>query len=245
MGENCIITNAHVVNNPDDITIVTYEGDEYPAGVVLMDTELDIAVLQVSGVSFQSLPAADMAQCNIGDDIYTIGAPNSMAYTLTKGVISAKERTIGTHTYIQIDAAVNSGNSGGPLLTDSGEVLGVNTLKMSDSEGIGLSIPITAVCQYLSDNGIALDDRGNVAGAVDATAVKASATPSPAVSTQDGEEGLPSAPTPGILWLSILLGASVLLNVVLIILLVYNQRKNIMARPDPSERTDFKIDIEE
>ena len=93
-----------------------------------------------------------------GDDIYAIGAPKGMAYTLTKGGVSAKERMIGNKSYIQIDAAINEGNSGGPLLNDAGQVLGMNTLKMSDSEGIGLAIPVNRICEYLKSLGIELKD---------------------------------------------------------------------------------------
>ncbi len=98
-----------------------------------------------------------------GDDIYAIGAPKGMAYTLTKGSVSAKERMIGKDPCIQIDAPINQGNSGDPLLNDAGEVLGMNTMKMSDSEGIGLAIPISRICDYLSSIGIALSNSGTAA----------------------------------------------------------------------------------
>lgn len=168
IGENCIISNAHVIKDKEGIKVATYGGSVYEADVVAMDEELDIVVLCVKGAAFPCLKMADYANMRIGEDVYAIGAPSSMAYTLTKGVISAKDRQVGRYAYIQTDAAINLGNSGGPLLNDAGRVIGVNTYKMLDSEGIGLSIPMTAVCRFLMDIGIELDDNGNVAGALTA-----------------------------------------------------------------------------
>ncbi len=75
-----------------------------------------------------------------------------MEYTLTKGVISNKSRTIGFNQYIQIDAAINSGNSGGSLLNNAGQVIGVNSMKILDAEGIGLAIPISFVTDFMEEN---------------------------------------------------------------------------------------------
>ena len=138
VGENCIVTNAHVIGNEENITVITYGGAEHKATVLGINVYEDIAVLIVEDAVFPYLTIADTSTMKTGDDIYAIGAPKGMAYTLTKGGISAKERMIGNRAYIQIDAAINEGNSGGPLLNDAGQVLGMNTLKMSDTEGIGL-----------------------------------------------------------------------------------------------------------
>ena len=131
IGENCIVTNAHVVEDARNITVVTYGGSEHKASVLGINKHEDIAVLIVAGAEFPYLDIADLTAMKTGDDIYAVGAPKGMAYTLTKGGISAKERMIADQYYIQIDAAINEGNSGGPLLSDSGQVLGMNTLKMS------------------------------------------------------------------------------------------------------------------
>ena len=108
------------------------------------------------------IPVADSSATEIGDDVYAIGAPNSMAYTLTKGIVSSKERMIGTDVYIQIDAPLSEGNSGGPLLNGNGEVIGINSRKISNSEGIGLAIPMTVVCAYLEAQGYSMDENGNI-----------------------------------------------------------------------------------
>ena len=108
VGPNCIVTNAHVINNPRDITVETYEGDKYKASVLGMNERQDIAVLIVKDAKFPYLEIADLSTMKTGDDIYAIGAPHGMAYTLTKGGVSAKERIVGKQSYIQIDAPINT-----------------------------------------------------------------------------------------------------------------------------------------
>ncbi len=240
VGKNCIITNAHVVNNPRSVTIKTYSGEEYKAFVVGIDSNLDIAVLGVNGADFPYLSVADNSKMNIGDDIYAVGAPKSMAYTLTKGVISAKEREIGNYKYIQIDAAINEGNSGGPLLNETGQVLGVNTLKMSDSEGIGLAIPMVRVCEYLKTLGIKTDAQSNVENELTEPESEEETTVSQQKTPDDGETEKDSPYTKTITAVAV---CSVTLNIILLILLLNKRKKNPVPYCDPRERTDFTIDI--
>ena len=111
IGENCVITNAHVITDTDNIAIVTYEGTEYAASLLGINEDEDIAVLVIENAAFSYLMMANLSAVKIGDDIYTIGAPKGMAYTLTKGTISAKERIIREKSYIQIDAAINEADT--------------------------------------------------------------------------------------------------------------------------------------
>lgn len=235
VGEHSIITNAHVIEGTSGVLIRTYSGDSFRASVEVIDNQLDIAVLTVSGTSFVALKPADFDSAKIGDDVYTVGAPNNMAYTLTKGILSAKDRKIGSRSYIQTDAAINSGNSGGPLLNAAGEVLGVNTLKMSDSEGISLAIPMTTVYAFLEGEEIIFDDDGNVSVEVEPNID--SNTGNSTVETQASEQ------THGTTALLILLCCSVGLNIILAIIIVYSRSKNRYQNFDPSERTDFDIEI--
>lgn len=160
IDENYIVTNAHVVAGTERIYIGSYSndasanniGDEYEAELVSMDSELDIAILRVSGVSFPPLTIGDINLVHLGDDVYAIGAPEGLPYSLTKGVVSSKSRMIENQSYIQTDVAINNGNSGGPLLNDVGEVIGVNTMKLSTAEGVGFSIPINTVLDYIDRN---------------------------------------------------------------------------------------------
>lgn len=239
IGENCIITNAHVINNQYDVRIETYGGEIKRAFIVSMDERIDIAVIGVSDASFTPLHVADLSTVNVGDDVYAIGAPNSLAFTLTKGVVSSKERLVSRQKYIQTDAAINSGNSGGPLLNDAGEVIGVNSYKMSDSEGIGLAIPIDVVVSYLETGEIELNESGNVANPVVEEPATDSSINEPI--SDDSSSQKPSSIAP--LILAICLTISVVLNIALVIILVFQKKKNQYIKADPSERTDFDIEI--
>jgi serine protease Do len=245
-----------VVENPRSITVETYGGTKHKATVLGMDEWQDIAVLIVEGATFPYLEVADLSAMKTGDDIYAIGAPRGMAYTLTKGGISAKERVVSGQTYIQIDAPINQGNSGGPLLNDAGQVLGVNTLKRSDSEGIGFAIPITRVCEYLESLGVALDATGNVVG-------NPGGSPQPSTDSPEGtdptnhqeesksDENHPEYPNPEgpdntstIAAVAVIVAAlSLATNVVLAVLWIHERKKSVAVPCDPSERTDFEIDI--
>ncbi len=242
IGSNTVVTNAHVIDNSDDIQIYTYEGDSYQARVYLIDNSFDIAILSVENVALNPMEIGDSDGIDVGDDIYAVGAPKSMEYTLTKGVVSNKKRQVGAYTYIQIDAAINSGNSGGPLLNDVGQVIGVNSMKVIDAEGIGLAIPMSSVISFIENNGIMLTENKTVDGETPFVA-----------DTQENDEKVENEvdftdskkPQGNILMivLSTLLGFSVLLNVIFVIALIYNKTKNKEYFPDASERTDFDIDI--
>lgn len=247
VGENCIVTNAHVINNPRNITVETYGGTKYKASVLGLNEQQDIAVLIVQDAKFPYLDIADLSTMKTGDDIYAIGAPHGMAYTLTKGGISAKERIVKNQSYIQIDAPINEGNSGGPLLNDAGLVLGMNTLKMSDSEGIGLAIPVSRICDYLKSLGIELNTNGNV---VDSVTIPEESNPSDARPNDNEESKEPSdnpdneQHTPKITYIAVVIAAlSLAANVVLAVLLINEKKKSVAMPYDPSERTDFDIDI--
>ena len=242
IGENTVVTNAHVIANENDITIYGYDGKTYRASVYLIDASFDIAVLSVDGGVFSPLEIGDSDSIKAGDDIYAIGAPKSLDYTLTKGVVSNKSRRFGSYTYIQIDAAINSGNSGGPLLNSKGQVIGVNSMKMSDAEGIGLSIPISSVVSFMENKGVILTDDGNIEGSL----------PFVEKSTEDGNgkqdseiqtEYNDKTTNTTVIILSILLAISVLINVIFVIVIMYRKNKNKDYVPPNSERTDFDIDF--
>ena len=244
VGENCIVTNAHVLDNPNNIVLTTYAGETHTAYLVGYDQDKDIAVLGVKDARFTPLTVADYKSLNTGDDVYAIGAPKSMAYTLTKGVISAKEREIGKYKYIQTDAAINEGNSGGPLLNDEGNVIGINTLKMSDSEGIGLAIPMTVVGDFLKSLNIELDENGNVSETI-VQEITNEGKDNPSEKDKDNDKNkIDVVKTPLVVTiLLIAMCVSVAGNIVLIISLVFQRRKNLNLKYDPRERTDFDIDI--
>ena len=243
LGENCVITNAHVIDDPEDVTVLCYDGTDHPAFVLGMDADQDIAVLVVPDAKFPILQVAAEDTILTGADVYAIGAPKSMAYTLTKGVISAKERQMGRYTYIQTDAPINEGNSGGPLVNDSGHVVGMNTMKMNDSEGIGLAIPITRICQYATSLQIPLDEKGNVVGALEKPQ-EPEPTEGEAPQQQPQVVVDPRYAKQAAI-ATVVAVLSITLNIVLIIVLVMKKRNNNPPVPpmDPRDRTNFEIEI--
>jgi len=163
-SEGYILTNAHVVDGASRISVQLYGDDqEREATLIGSDTETDIAVLKIEGVTLQPLKLGDSDQVRVGEYVLAIGNPLStdeLANTITFGIVSATTREVTidnyTNTYLQTDAAINFGNSGGPLINMSGEVIGVNSAKTItagydelgnavSAEGIGFALPINQV----------------------------------------------------------------------------------------------------
>ncbi|UQZ80971.1 Putative serine protease HtrA [Paenibacillus konkukensis] len=157
-----ILTNEHVIDGADEID-VTVQGYDTPFKATLLGNsyDLDLAVLKIEGdKDFPTLPIGDSDNTQVGDWVVAIGNPYDFDYTVTSGVISAKERPIsipddkGTREYkhlFQTDAAINPGNSGGPLLNMNGEVIGINTAVSSEAQGIGFAIPTSTISSVLEN----------------------------------------------------------------------------------------------
>lgn len=156
-----ILTNYHVVEGGSDCYIALNTGAGYPASYVAGDPVNDLAVLKVDG---QNLPAAefgDSGLLTVGDPVYAIGNPLGYELwgTMTDGIVSAVDRDVRvddrTMTLIQTNAALNSGNSGGPLINEYGQVVGLNVIKMSSSsfsiEGLGFAIPSATMDRVVDD----------------------------------------------------------------------------------------------
>ena len=142
-----VVTNNHVIKDAEDIIIRVNGNKEYKAKVIGSDPLSDIAVLQLdTEEKFKPVKFGDSDKARIGDWVIAIGNPFGLGGTVTSGIISARNRSIGLtryEDYIQTDASINSGNSGGPLFDMNGDVIGINTaiLGRSGSIGIGFSIP--------------------------------------------------------------------------------------------------------
>ncbi|GGK46501.1 DegQ family serine endoprotease [Salinarimonas ramus] len=143
-----VVTNNHVIGDADEIEVVFADGTTYDAEVIGTDSAIDIAVLKIeSDVPFPSVPFGDSEEMRIGDWVVAIGNPFGLGGSVSAGIVSARARDIASgpyDNYIQTDAAINRGNSGGPLFNMRGEVVGINTAILSPtggSVGIGFSIP--------------------------------------------------------------------------------------------------------
>lgn len=150
IDKNIIITNAHVVEDFIDVSVKLYNDETCSGKVIKIDKNIDLALIQVDK-ALTPLKLGSEDNISIGKEVYAIGAPKDIPYTMTKGIISAKNRKIGSNQYIQIDASINSGNSGGPLIDENGEVIGINTMKMVDAEGIGFAIGTSYINDFIND----------------------------------------------------------------------------------------------
>lgn len=137
-----IVTNFHVVQNGSDIEVATSRGDRFLATVVISSPAKDLALLRVPG-ALPCLTLAASSTVRLGDDVYAVGSPLGLERSVTKGIVSAFRSLDGVRL-LQIDAAINSGNSGGPLLASTGHVVGVNSLAIRKDVGEGLGFAIAA-----------------------------------------------------------------------------------------------------
>ena len=146
-AEGIVVTNNHVIQGAEDIFVTVNGEKEYEAEIVGADPLSDIAVLKIkSKEKFSPVNFGNSDKARVGDWVIAIGNPFGLGGTVTSGIISARNRSIGLsryEDYIQTDASINSGNSGGPLFDMNGDVIGINTaiLGQSGSIGIGFSIP--------------------------------------------------------------------------------------------------------
>jgi serine protease Do len=145
-ADGYIVTNNHVIEGTDSITVLFNDGRELPAEVVGRDPKTDVALIRVeTDEELFALPLGDSEIVRPGEWVVAIGNPFGLEHTVTAGIISAKHRVIGQGSYddfIQTDAAINPGNSGGPLINLKGEVIGINTAINPRANTIGFAVPV-------------------------------------------------------------------------------------------------------
>lgn len=147
-SDGVVLTNAHVVEGALSIEVHTNDGRSWPAVVLAMESELDLAVLRLEGA--RDLPQIAMADSDallLGEPAIAIGNPYGLGLTVSTGIVSSVQRDVEIRSglyqsYIQTDAAINPGNSGGALVNIHGELIGINTAIRADAEGIGFAIPV-------------------------------------------------------------------------------------------------------
>ena len=152
-----IVTNWHVAGNKYSNCYVTLNnGNVYNGSVLWADMDLDLAVVKINAKGLNYLPLGDSDNAKVGESVYAIGNPIGIEFqrTVTAGIISGMERTIKIEegskvsymeNLIQTDATINPGNSGGPLINRDGEVIGINSIKITEAEGIGFAVPINII----------------------------------------------------------------------------------------------------
>lgn len=167
-ADGYIVTNNHVVEGAQELVVILNTGDEYTAKLIGTDSKTDLAVLKIEASELTYAALGDSSDLRVGDTAIAIGNPlgQEFAGTTTQGIISGLNRTVTVDnkqlTLIQTDAAINPGNSGGALVNAYGELIGINTAKISSSslEGLGFAIPIDEAKPIISE----LIDNGYVTG---------------------------------------------------------------------------------
>lgn len=160
--EGLVITNAHVVDKADDITVHLADRREVKAELIGKDEKTDVAVLRVKAKDLPTVKIADVTKLKVGQWVMAVGSPFGLDYTATQGIISSLGRNLPNDNYtpfIQTDAAVNPGNSGGPLFNTDGEVIGINSQIYTSTgsyAGVSFAIPIDLamdVVEQITENG--------------------------------------------------------------------------------------------
>ena len=159
-----ILTNYHVVEEANkgklDVTVILHDGTQYTAQIVAFEADNDVAVLKIDAEGLKPAVIGDSDSLRVGDTVYAVGNPlGELEFSMTTGHVSAKDRSIVTDNngesiaMFQIDAAVNSGNSGGPVYNGEGQVVGIVTAKYASTgvEGIGFAIPINDAASIAND----------------------------------------------------------------------------------------------
>jgi serine protease Do len=168
-ADGFIITNNHIVENGQKVKVFTVQGDEYLAKIIGADPRTDVALIKVEAKAMPFAELGDSSQVKVGEWVLAIGNPLGMEHTVTAGIVSAKGRQLGlggeVQTYedfIQTDAAINRGNSGGPLVNMRGEVIGINSNILAGAGGgnigIGFAIPSNMAKKVVTQ----LKDKGRV-----------------------------------------------------------------------------------
>ena len=146
-----IVTNSHVIHTANDITVMLTDGRQATAELINQDSETDLAILKIELPNLPTIQWGNSSHTEIGDVVLAIGNPFGLGQTVSQGIISATHRHLHLNTYesyLQTDAAINSGNSGGPLVNNKGELIGITTAILSTDggyEGLGFAIPSNQV----------------------------------------------------------------------------------------------------
>lgn len=159
-----IVTNNHVVEGADEITVKLNDERELKGRVIGTDPDTDLALLKIEGDDFPTIPVGNSDNLKVGEWVLAVGNPFNLNSTVTAGIVSAKARSIGTtaangqaasiQSFIQTDAAINSGNSGGALVNAAGELVGINAMLYSPTgaySGYGFAIPTNLMTKVVSD----------------------------------------------------------------------------------------------
>ena len=151
-SEGYIVTNYHIMENAKSAGIFTYDSETYSVKLIGYDGTFDIALLKIEG-DFEKLNFDDSDDIQIGEKVIAIGNPLGLQFSVSEGIISAthREGISGINSYIQTDAALNPGNSGGPLINKEGDVIGINNFKISGAESLGFALESNQIKETINE----------------------------------------------------------------------------------------------
>lgn len=156
-SDGYIVTNNHVVAGADQLTVTLNDNREFSAKIIGTDETTDLALIKVNGKDLPTLPIGDSDKLRVGEWVLAVGNPYNLNSTVTAGIVSAKARSMGANgveSFIQTDAAINAGNSGGALVNTKGELVGINAMLYSRTgsySGYGFAIPTTIMNKVVED----------------------------------------------------------------------------------------------
>lgn len=156
-ADGYIVTNNHVVDGADELTITLDDNREFSARIIGTDKNTDLALIKIDGKNLPTLPIGNSDELKIGEWVLAVGNPFNLNSTVTAGIVSAKARSLGANgieSFIQTDAAINAGNSGGALVNTKGELVGINAMLYSQTgsySGYGFAIPTTIMNKVVAD----------------------------------------------------------------------------------------------
>jgi Do/DeqQ family serine protease len=154
-----IVTNNHVIANSDEIDVTLNDNRHFKARLIGTDPNTDLALIKIEGEDFPTLTVGDSEKAQVGEWVLAVGNPFNLTSTVTAGIVSAKARTLGVYnggieSFIQTDAAINKGNSGGALVNAKGELIGINAVLSSPTgayAGYGFAIPTSIMTKVIAD----------------------------------------------------------------------------------------------
>ncbi len=150
--EGYVITNYHVMQDAQAAIIITSDNEEHTVNFVGYDLDFDIALLKISG-TYDELELGDSDDIQVGERVIAIGNPLGLEFSVSQGIVSGVHRRgpNGLYAYIQTDAALNPGNSGGPLINNRGKVIGINNFKVGSAEGLGFALESEFIKEIIND----------------------------------------------------------------------------------------------
>jgi len=156
-SDGYIVTNNHVVEGADELTITLHDNKEYSARIIGTDKNTDLALIKIEGNNYPAITIANSDEIKVGEWVLAVGNPFNLTNTVTAGIVSAKGRSLyqnSVESFIQTDAAINRGNSGGALVNTRGELIGINAMLYSETgsySGYGFAIPTAIMNQVVAD----------------------------------------------------------------------------------------------